>query len=239
MIDLPKKWLTSGLFSIALIFTSHGVLAGAKDDPLLFMLNIDKFEVRDGDDDSYALEADAWLGYDLNKLRLKVEVERVKGTNENAELQLLYSRAIAPFWDLQLGVRHDIDPQPEQSWAVLGVQGISPYFFDIDAALFIGKSGRSAFRFEAEYEQMLTQRLVLIPEIELNFHGQTDLSRNIGSGLASSELSLRLVYQVRREFSPYVGVTWEAKHGRSKRIAESNGEETDNVQFVVGFQAWF
>ena len=237
MEKIMKNLLSCGLFSAALIFTSQSVLAGAKDDPLLFNLNIDKLEVRD--DDSYAMVADTWLGYDLNKLRLKVAVERVKGTNENAELQMLYSRAIAPFWDLQLGVRHDIDPQPEQDWAVLGIQGTSPYFFDIDAALFIGKSGQSAFRYEAEYEQMITQRLVLIPEIELNFYGKTDLARDIGSGLASSELSLRLAYQVRREFSPYIGVTWEAKYGRSKKIAESKGEDTDNVKFVVGIQAWF
>lgn len=235
----PTTLLASGLFSLALMTTGQSVHAGAKDDPLLFMLKIDQLETRSGDEDPHVLEAQAWLGYDLNKLWIKTEVERVNGTNESAELQLLYGRAIAPFWDFQIGLRRDVDPQPERNWAVVGFQGLSPYYFEIDSALFIGESGRSAFRFEAEYEQMITQRLVLIPEMELNFFGQTDLETDTGSGLASSEVGLRLAYEIRREFAPYIGVNWEAKHGETKRLAIEEGENTEDTQFVVGFQAWF
>ncbi len=236
---MSKKLIASRLLSIALLSTNQYVFAEAEDDPLLLMLNIDKLEKRSGDSDSYVLEAQTWLGYDLNKVVLKTEVERVSGTNESAELQLLYSRAVTPFWDLQIGVRHDIDPQPERDWAVFGFQGIAPYNYDISAALFIGESGRSEFRASAEYEQMITQRLVLIPELELNFAGQNDEQAGVGSGLSSSELSLRLAYEIRREFSPYIGVTWEAKHGKTKEIAKQEGESSDDTKFVVGFQAWF
>jgi copper resistance protein B len=239
MKKTSMKLITSGLLTTALMVIGQSVSAGAKDDPLLFMLNIDQLEARSGDEDPDVLEAQSWLGYDLNKLWIKTEVERVNGTNESAELQLLYGRAIAPFWDFQIGVKRDFDPQPERNWAVIGFQGLSPYYFEIDTALFIGESGRSAFRFEAEYEQMITQRLVLIPEIELNFFGQTDLDTETGSGLASSEIGLRLAYEIRREFAPYIGVNWEAKHGETKRLAMQDGENTEDTQFVVGVKAWF
>lgn len=234
-----RSMLLSGSLSLVLITAGQEAFAGAADDPLLLMLDIDKLEARSGDSDSYVLEAQTWLGYDLNKAVIKTEIERVKGRNEKAELQLLYSRAVSPFWDFQLGVRHDIDPTPERDWAVIGLQGLSPYNMNIDTALFLGGSGRSEFRFEAEYEQMITQRLVLIPEVELNFAGQTDLVTGTGSGLVSSELSLRLAYEMKREFSPYIGVTWEAKHGETKRLAQQESESTSDTKFVVGAQFWF
>ncbi|EGG93738.1 Copper resistance protein B [gamma proteobacterium IMCC1989] len=238
-IRKPSSLFTSGLLAAVLMTSGQSVFAGAKDDPILFMLTIDQLETRSGDEDPDVLKAQGWVGYDLNKLWLKTEVERVDGTNEKAELQLLYGRAISPFWDFQIGVKRDFDPQPERNWAVIGFQGLSPYYVEIDTALFIGESGRSAFRFEAEYEQMITQRLVFIPEVELNFFGQTDLETETGSGLASSEIGLRLAYEIRREFAPYIGVNWEAKHGETKRLAIQDGKNTEDTQFVVGFKAWF
>jgi copper resistance protein B len=223
----------------ALTTFGHNAFAGAVDDPLLFKLNIDKFEKRNKDSDSYVFESQAWLGYDLNKLKIKTKAERVNGSTENAEIELLYSKAILPFWDLQIGLRHNAEPKPERNWAVIGFQGVSPYYFDIDAALYIGESGRSEFSFEAEYEQMITQRLVLIPEVEFTFSGKTDEATATGSGLVSSEISLRLAYEVKREFSPYIGVTWEAKHGKTKRMAAQEGESTSETKLVAGFQAWF
>jgi copper resistance protein B len=228
-------WLST-LLAVAL---SAHTIAGAKDDPLLFMLNIDQLETRNGDEDPDVLEAQAWIGYDLHKLWIKTEIERVNNTNESAELQLLYGRAVSPFWDFQIGLRRDFDPVPKRHWAVIGFQGLAPYFVDIDTALFIGESGRTALRFEAEYEQMLTQRLVLIPEIELNFFGQTDSAIDIGSGLANSEFGLRLAYEIRREFAPYIGINWETKYGETKRIAQQHSENTEDTQVVVGFHAWF
>jgi copper resistance protein B len=227
------------VFSVAFLASNQNALAGAQDDPLLLMLNINILETRSGDRDSYVLETQTWLGYDLNKVALKTEIERVKGTNEKTELQLLYNKAVATFWNLQMGIRHDIDPQPDRNWAVIGFQGASPYLFDIDKALFIGNSGRSEFRFEAEYEQMITQRLALIPEIEMNFAGKADPATRTGSGLANSELSLRLAYEVKREFSPYIGVTWEAKYGQTKRLARQDNENTSDTKFVLGAQGWF
>lgn len=238
-MKLFTHYLLSLCFPLLLVLFSIHSIAGAEDDPLLFMVTIDQLESRSGDEDPDVLEAEAWLGYDLHKLWLKTEIERVNNTNESAELQLLYGTAVSAYWDFQIGVRRDFDPVPERNWAVIGFQGLAPYYIDIDTALFFGESGRTAFRFEAEYEQMLTQRWVLIPELELNFFGQSDPAIETGSGLANSEFGLRLAYEIRREFAPYIGVNWEAKHGETKRIAEQHGEDAEDTQFVVGIHAWF
>ena len=233
-----KKLLSTCVLG-AMLPLSANVLAGAKDDPLLYMVNIDQLEKRNGDEDPVVLEAQAWVGYDLHKLWIKTEVERVEGENEDAELQLLYSKAISPFWNLELGARRDFKPEPERNWGVIGFHGLAPYYFEIDAALFVGESGRSALSFEAEYELMLTQRWVVIPELQLNFYGETDEETETGSGLANSELGLRLAYEIRREFAPYIGVNWEKKYGKTADFAKEEGESTDDTQFVIGVHAWF
>lgn len=238
-MTLTQHYLLLLCSSVFLTLWSHYSVAGAQDDPLLFMVTIDQLESRSGDEDPNVLEAEAWLGYDLHKLWLKAEVERVDNTNESAELQLLYGKAVSAFWDVQVGIRRDFDPVPERNWAVLGFHGLAPYYIDIDTALFFGESGRTAFRFEAEYEKMLTQRWVLIPELELNILGKGDPETEQGSGLASSEFGLRLAYEIRREFAPYIGINWEAKHGATKRIAEQHGENTEDTQLVFGIHAWF
>ncbi|MEH6443567.1 MAG: copper resistance protein B [Oceanospirillaceae bacterium] len=233
------KLLNTGLLALVLMVPGQNVLAGAKDDPLLTMVNIDQFEQRYGDEDPFVFEGQAWVGYDLEKVLLKAEGERVNGENESAELQLLYSKAISPFWNIQLGARRDFKPEPSRNWGVIGFQGLAPYNIEIDTALFIGQSGSTSLRIEAEYELMLTQRLVLRPEIELNFFGKTDAKTQTGSGLANSEVGLRLAYEVRREFAPYIGVNWERKYGATADFAQDNGESSSDTQFVIGFSAWF
>jgi len=233
------KSLNMGVLTLALLTAGQAVFAGAKDDPLLTMVNIDQLEKRNGDEDPFVLEAQAWIGYDLDKIWLKTEAERVDGENESLELQLLYSKAISPFWNIQFGARRDFKPEPERNWGVIGFQGVAPYYAEVDAALFIGESGRTSLRIEAEYELMLTQRLVLIPEIELNFFGETDDETETGSGLSNSEIGLRLAYEIHREFSPYIGVNWERKYGATANFAKDDGESTNDRQFVIGVSAWF
>jgi copper resistance protein B len=233
------KSLNMGVLTLALLTAGQTVFAGAKDDPLLTMVNIDQLEKRNGDEDPFVFEAQAWIGYDLDKMGLKTEAERVAGAYESLELQLLYSKAISPFWNIQFGARRDFKPEPERNWGVIGFQGVAPYYLEIDTALFIGESGRTALRLEVEYELMLTQRLVLIPEIELNFFGKTDEETESGSGLSNSEVGLRLAYEIRREFSPYIGVNWERKYGTTASFAKDDGESTHDAQLVIGVSAWF
>jgi len=214
--------------------------AGAIDDPLLSMVMIDQLEIRSTDGpDPLVLDGQLWIGKDLNKLWIKAEIERVDGETEEAELQALYSRAVAPFWDVQVGWRRDFIPKPERDWLAVGVQGLAPYFFEVDAALFIGEGGRTAARIEAEYEFMFTQRLVLSPEIEMNFYGKDDPAVGIGSGLSDIEAGLRLRYEYRREIAPYIGINWTRKFGQTADYARAAGEDIKDTQIVAGIRLWF
>lgn len=227
-----------GLMALTLLPTS--ALAASKDDPILTKVMIDQLEVRSTDGpDPWVLEAQGWIGQDLNKFWLKTEVEYVDGETEEAEIQALYSRAIVPYWDLQLGWRHDARPKPNRDWLAVGVEGLAPYWFEVDAAAFFGENGQVGARLEAEYEWMFTQRWVLSPEMEVNLHSKNDEDTGIGSGLSDLELGLRLRYEVRREFAPYIGVNWTKLFGKTADFAREEGEDTDDVQFVVGVRAWF
>lgn len=216
------------------------VQAGGNADPVLSKLMVDQLEFRDGSGQyPLVLEAQAWVGMDVNKLWLKADLERAEGQTHEAEVQVLYSRAVTPYWDFQFGLRKDFQPTPSRSWAVIGLQGLAPYFFEVDSALFIGDSGHTALRLSAEYELLFTQRLVLTPELEINLYGQDDADTGTGSGLSDVAFGLRLRYEVRREFAPYVGVNWSKAFGSSADFARAEGAGVDELQWVVGVRAWF
>ena len=220
--------------------TSVDVLAAAADDPLLTMVIVDELEYRDADDGSLlSWNAQGWFGQDLRKLWIKTEGERSGGSTEDAELQFLYSKSIARYWDFQVGVRQDFKPSPNRTWAAIGFQGLAPYFFEIDTALFIGDSGRTALRLEAEYELLFTQRLILTPDIEVNFYGKKDPEIGIGSGLSDLEAGLRLRYEIRREFAPYIGVNWSKLFGETADFAAAAGQGSSDLQLVIGLRVWF
>ena len=228
------------LLTISIMLLPAVAWADAGDDPVLTKVMLDQLEVRDvGSDNANVWDGQGWIGKDLTKLWIKSEGERTSGKTDEAELQLLYSKAVAKYWDFQVGVRHDFRPSPGRSWAAIGFQGLAPYFFKIDTALFIGESGRTALRLEAEYELLFTQRLILTPEIEVNLYGQNDLDTGAGSGLSDLEAGLRLRYEIRREFAPYIGVNWLRLFGNTAEFARAAGESTSEAQFTVGIHAWF
>ena len=229
------------LATLLICLTSvHQVLAESEADPLLAMVLIDEFEIRNTDgNSSLVLDSQGWFGKDIQKLWFKAELVRDAGKTQEAELQVLYSRALLPFWDVQAGLRQDLSPAPRRNWAVIGLQGLAPYFLEMDIALFIGASSRTALRLEAEYRLFLTQQLVLTPEIEMNFYGQDDAAVSMGSGLSDIALGLRLGYEIRREFTPYIGVNWNGLFGNSARFARNNGEDPRELTWVIGVRTWF
>lgn len=229
--------VTGVLFGISM--TSQ-VSAMGEDDPLLVKVMIDQFEKRYTDgEDPLILEADVWIGKDFNKAWFKFDAEQVDGKLEEFEVQALYSRAVDPYWDFQIGWKHNSKPKPDSDWLALGFKGLAPYWFEVDAAAFIGESGQVNLSLAAEYELMLTQQWVLSPEAEVNFYTKDDDEREIGSGLSDTQLGLRLRYEIKREFAPYVGVNWTRKYGGTADHARDEGEDTNDVQFVAGIRAWF
>jgi len=221
------------------LFAGSANAAGG-DDPLLFMLKVDELEARDGDEGTVtAWKGHFWAGKDLNKLWIKTEGERLDGDTENAEFQLLYSRAIDPNWDLQLGLRHDSKPEPTRDWIAIGFYGVAPYFFEVDSAMFVNDDGQVNLRVDVEYELMLTQKWVLAPEVKVNWFSKDDNDLDIGSGFADIEAGIRLRYEITRQVAPYVGIHYERLFGDTRDIARGEGEETSDTQAVAGIRFWF
>lgn len=186
-----------------------------------------------------AWDAQGWVGTDYNRLWVKTEGERTGGTTEDGRIEFLYSRPVAAFWDLQAGLRHDFGQGPKRDWLAFGVQGIAPYWFDVEATAYVGSAGRTALRLKSEYEFILAQRTFLTPSVDANFYGKSDPGRGIGSGLSDVSAGLRLRYEIRREFAPYIGVNWTKRFGNTADIARSAGEPVVDRQLVVGVRAWF
>lgn len=228
------------LLPVLLGFSGASFAMGVDDDPLIGMFKIDQLEIRDTDAGNVtAWKADAWLGKDLHKLWFKTEGEYHDGETEEAELQLLYSKALSPYWDVQAGWRRDQRPKPTRDWLALGIMGLAPYLFETDLALFIGEEGRSAARLDAEYEYLFTQRLILTPEFEVNLYGKDDPELGIGAGISDVSLGLRLRYEIRREFAPYAGVHWTGLYGDTADYAKAADEDTSEAVWVAGIRAWF
>jgi copper resistance protein B len=210
------------------------------DDAALGMLLIDRLEYFDGrNDNGVALDAQGWYGTDANKVWFKAEGERSAGRLQDLRTEALWAHPIGIYWNTQLGVRHDFGVGPGRTWAAFGVQGLAPYFFDVEATFYVGQAGRTAFRFESEYELLLTQRLILQPRFEMNLYGRDDPQRGIGSGLSDAELGLRLRYEFSRKFAPYVGVEFERKFGKTADFARNAGEPAFDPRLVAGIRFWF
>lgn len=201
----------------------------------------DRLELGFGDhENTYVWDAQGWIGGDWNKLWVKAEGEGVRGESpESAEIQALYSRTLTPFWDLQAGGRYDVRPDPGLTHAVIGVQGLAPQWFEVDAAAFLSDRGDATFRAELEYELLLSQRLILQPRFEVNAAAQDVPELGLGAGVNNIELGARLRYEIRREFAPYVGVSWSRKLGDTADLARADGGHAGNLAVVAGLRLWF
>jgi copper resistance protein B len=210
------------------------------DDASHARVLIDRVEqFHSGDGNGQAIDAQAWFGGDIDKLWLKLDGERVGGKLGATRTEALWNRAIATYWSVQAGIRHDFGGGPGRTWAALGLQGLSPYWFDVQGTAYAGQHGRTALRFETEYDLLLTQRLVLQPDVKINLYGRNDPEREIGSGLSDIDAGLRLRYELSRKFAPYVGVTWNRKFANTARYAREAGKPVQETRIVAGLRLWF
>jgi copper resistance protein B len=209
------------------------------DAAALGMLLVDQLEWRDGDgSNGPAWDAQAWYGTDYNKLWFKTEGVRLGGATEDARAELLWDRIFSRWWSAQAGVRRDFGNGPARNWLALGVEGLAPYFFEIEATAYVGDAGRTAARFRAEYELLFTQRLILQPELEVNAYGKDDPERQIGAGVSDLQLGLRLRYEIRRELAPYLGVAWLRRLGSTADLVRASGQDPSVLQVVAGVRFW-
>jgi copper resistance protein B len=237
----PTDHAADALFDLTEMTTARKTLrhenGGLSNAMMLF--NLAEYQARKGAD-GYRWEAEAWFGGDINRLVLKAEGEGSFGSvTEQAEFQLLYGRAISPYFNLEAGIRFDVKPDPSRGYAVVGIEGIAPYWVDVGAQLFVSDKGDVLARFEGRYDQRITQKLILQPRAELNFAAQDVPANGVGSGLSDLELGVRLRYEIKRAFAPYVGAEWTKKVGDTARLAVAPGEDADVINFIAGIRFWF
>lgn len=237
MVSIPVA-----LSAVAFATASMPASAELMDDDLFLLILVDEFEyrVRDGSD-LVAWEGQARIGNDDHKVALKSSGEYNLDADkvDAGEFQFLYMRPIGTFTDLQVGLRHDVKPDPDRTYAVLGANGLAPQWFEFDASGFLSNEGDASVRLEAEYDILLTQRLVLQPAAELNVALSDDKPTGIGSGISDIGLGLRLRYEVAREFAPYIGFNWERKVGQTADFAREDGEDTNDLAGVIGVRLFF
>ena len=185
-----------------------------------------------------AYDLQAWYGRDYDRAVLKAEGGVDGGKLQDARTELLWGHAVASFWDTQLGVRYDGGVDPGRGWLAFGVQGLAAYWFEVDACAYVGDAGHSALRLSVDYELLLTQRLILQPRLEANFYGKDDAARALGSGLSDLAAGIRLRYEIRREFAPYVGLEWAGKYGGTADYAQALGDVGEETRLVAGIRFW-
>ena len=230
------------LFDAAVMAASRKQLLAENGDVRTTTVLIDTLEAGFGDgEEGYSWSAQGWTGGDINRFWWKTEGEGAfDGKLHDAEVQALYSRAVAPFWDLQAGVRQDFRPDGDDTTHLtVGVQGVAPYWFEMSAAAFLSTEGDLTARVEAEYDQRITQEWILQPAIEVAFSASDIPELEIGSGLTSVTAGLRLRYEIRKEFAPYVGVEWSRSFGDTADYVKVRGGDVAATSFVVGIKAWF
>ncbi|MEO7635513.1 MAG: copper resistance protein B [Sphingomicrobium sp.] len=205
----------------------------------MLAFNLAEYQLRKGRD-GYEWNGQAWYGGDIDRLWLKSEGDgEVGGRLDRAEIQALYSHAIGPYFNLQGGLRYDFKPSPSRVYATVGLEGLATNFFDVEGALFLSNKGELMARAEGYYDQRITQRLILQPRAELNFAAQNSRDIGVGAGLSDAELGLRLRYEIRREFAPYVGVQYGRAFGKTRDYQRANGEGSGSWSFVTGVRTWF
>ena len=210
------------------------------DDPLNKLVLLDRFETQRANGGTLQRwDLETWVGKSLTKVWIRTEGERVSGDPRHAELELLWGKSFARWWELLAGARSDFEPGPTQTWAAVGIRGTAPYRIDLEATAYFGDGGRAALRVKSHYELLVTNKLILQPLAELNWYAQRDAVRGIGAGLADAEIGVRLRYEVKREVAPYVGLVAERKLGGTADFARAAGRDASDTRLVAGIRLRF
>lgn len=214
---------------------THGMHGGHR----FLTMRFDRLETWQQDGERFgALELRGSYGGDINKLGFRLSGESGSGERDG-QLDVFWQHAVAAFWDTTVGLRRDVGNGKPRDWLAVGIQGLAPYWFEVDATAFVGPTGRTALQVNAEYELHLTQRWILQPSLETDLYGQPDRNRLQGSGLSTIEAGVRLRYDITRKFGPYVGVTSTRAFGDTARWREQDGESAQETSLVAGLRFWF
>ena len=204
------------------------------DDPINYKVTFDNLEMEHANEQIFNWDMNAYIGYDLSKIYFYSEGEKVKDTSAESGNQIVLSKAIAPYWDIQYGLAYDKTAENDKTWGEIALMGMAPYFFETRSALLVGENGNIGLRASAEVDALITQKLILKPSAEITAYTKDDVTMGIGEGLSSLNLGLRLRYEIKKEFAPYIGINMNKNFGNTK-----NMNSVDETNLVTGLSIWF
>lgn len=235
----PHAW-SDGLQRGRGPFTDAGVAPlHLHDEHAFWRWRADRLEWVEGHDSQLVLEGLVDYGRTYRGWRLRPEAEFSDGSLEDYQVDLVHRRALAPYWDLQAGLRHERHADASRSWLGVGLAGLAPYWFELDLSVWLGESGRTALNMEADYEWLLSQQWILAPGIEVDAYGDDDPAAGLGSGLAEVAAGLRLRYEVTRQVAPYIGWEWEGQFGETADLARAAGIPRRDSRWLIGLRLWY
>jgi len=204
---------------------------------------VDQFEFsREDGVTTGSFDLHGWVGGDVQRLWLSAEGEAEREVGDDTEFdgrfEAHYGRGFTPWWDWLAGVRHDVQDGRDRTALSAGIHGLAPWFVESAFYVDVDTDGDIEARIEAEYNLLLTQRLILQPDIEAGWYGGSDTEELKGRGFGSVEAGLRLRYEFTREFAPYIGVTHERFFGRTAEWRRAGGEPVRSTLWVAGFRFW-
>ena len=243
--DAPQDARDPHAYSAGTTLT-QGAYALVTDKPLtladqhqFYALLGDRFEYNQ-QTESAVFDLQAWYGTTFDRLVIKTEGDISDGNIQENQTDILWGHAISAYWDTQLGIRTDYYKQGQnRQWLAFGLQGLAPYWFELDMTVYLGEQGNSAFALEAEYELLLTQKLIIQARSEITLYGKDDLQNELGKGLSSTAIGFRVRYEFTRQLAPYLGIEWTNKYGNTADYAQLNAQSSHDTEFVAGLKFWF
>ena len=223
------------------IYTQYGE-PPVMDNTIFYHLLFDQLEGRpNGPDNEFRWDGEGWAGTDMNKLWFKSEGFVEHGVATDGDTEALYDRPIPrlKFFDVQAGVRYDLDSNPGRTWGAIGIEGLVPYWFQFAPTFYFSDRGHFAGRITGSYDLLITNRLIAQPQIEMNFYSKNDPSRGVGSGLSEIDTGLRIRYEISRKFAPYIGVAYTGTFGQTATFTREEGGNPNDPRFIFGVRLWY
>jgi copper resistance protein B len=211
------------------------------DNTIFYHLLFDQFEGRtNGPENELRWNGEGWAGTDMNRLWFKTEAFVEHGMMMDGDQELLYDRPIPRlrYFDLQAGVRYDLDSDAGRTWGAIGIEGLAPYFFEFAPTFYFSNRGFFAGRFEGSYDILITNRLIAQPQVELNLYSKSNASRGVGSGVSELDAGLRIRYELSRKFGPYIGFAYTGNYGRTATFTREAGGNPEDPRFIFGVRLW-
>lgn len=197
-----------------------------------------------GDDSDFRWDVEGWHGGDFNRLWFKSEGERNTALKADYDIdaQLLYGRFVRKYYDFQVGLRAETQKYQSRNvtraHAVIGIEGLVPYRYEFESALFVSQNGHLSGRVSFTRDLLITQRLILQPRLETNVAAQRVERFTVGRGLNNIEFGMRLRYEFRRKFGPYAGISFDRSFFGTADLVRQEGGDPSQIRFVVGIRMW-